>query len=91
MGNYDPSIHRCFNGGWRHRFNYGADGRCQDCGLAQGGSPAEKVEQLRAHVDLAKAQATNGDYEHGMANGLIWALHTMEGREGTPRYVDGKD
>ncbi len=48
-----------------------------------------EVEQLRTHVDTAKGQASNGDYEHGMANGLIWALHIMEGSEGMPHYVSG--
>jgi hypothetical protein len=45
-----------------------------------------RVLKLRLAVDEACRKAA-GDYGLGMANGLIQALHVMEGRTGSPSYL----
>lgn len=55
---------------------------------------ARRVGKLLGHVrNATDIQRSPGNwncnhYMHGMANGLIFALHTMENGEGTPPYLD---
>ena len=45
-----------------------------------------RVLELRRIVEQASAHPV-GDYELGCANGLIRALHLLEGRTGSPAYL----
>ncbi len=45
-----------------------------------------RVEELRSAVEDA-ARRSSSNYDLAMANGLIQALHIMEGRTGTPSYL----
>jgi hypothetical protein len=59
----------------------------------------ERVAKLRKVVATARdtvgpsdyMSKSTADYLRGMANGLILALHTIEGRSGTPDYIDSPE
>lgn len=56
----------------------------------------ELVKVISALDDIVKIQTSDGNwnydqYMHGMANGLILALHIAKDEEGDPPYLDAPE
>ena len=58
--------------------------------LRESGPLQQRLEDLK---EMTGVQCSDGNwnyssYMHGMANGMIYALHLMRGADGTPEYIE---